>query len=310
MKNAIKIIFVALIMSVTLFAGKYMTAISVRAASIQSIKGTVEVQRAHTTAWIPATEGMKLNEGDVVRTKSKSKVVIQLDDGSVTQLTSLSSMTMDKLSRSLKGKSTDMNMEVGKSWMKVKKLNPERDKFNVSTPTAVAGVRGTYFSSEVEETTDSSFDVFEGEIAVSQRSDPTSQVPVRTNHRTEVKRGNGPTAAQEIPANELQQLLTDGIEGGLQNENAAYDLNIKIDPPKISAGGRANVIIQFMESGKPYNGAVTFTLTLGGSATFVQNGQQTLDVSSNEKGMATVEITSTKPEEISVNADVQFEEQK
>ena len=302
-------------LALTLVAGFFvvyamnLTALSTRRATVESLRGTVEVKKAGTDKWIPATKGMVLSEGDIVQTKTGSKVVIKLDDGSVNQLTSLSTLTIEKLDRSLRGKNTGMDVEVGKSWNKVKKLNVERDKFNVGTPTAVAGVRGTYFSTEVEQSADSTFDVFEGEIAVHQRNDPTYNVPVRQNQRTHVKKGAArPVDASKIPSDQLEAGLSNGIEGGLDEGNAIYDLKITIDPPSIEPGARANATIQFMENGNPYNGSVIYTLSLGGSATFVDNGAQAIEVSSNEKGKAVVEITNTVSGEISINADVQFED--
>ena len=230
-----------------------------------------------------------------------------MDDKSVVQLTSLSTLTLDKMSRSLKGNKTNMEMGVGKSWNKVKKQQESRDKFNVSTPTAVAGVRGTYFSGEVEETTDSTFDVFEGEISVQQRQDPTYQVYVRTNSRSEVKRGQKPSAASQIPQDQLQDALSNGIQGALEN---AYDLQIDVNPPMITAGGKATVKIQFLENGKPYNGSVVFILSLGGSAMFLDNNSQAFEIRSNEKGFATLEITDSVKEQVTIGADVSFEVQE
>jgi len=309
-KTLVRLAVSILVLAGVLTLGKYLNAVNVRVAQVKSVTGTVEVQRARTTAWIKAEAGMRLNEGDMVRTKSKSKIVIELDDGSITQLTSLSQMKMEKLSRSLRGKSTDMGMDQGKSWMKVKKLDVARDKFNVNTPTAVAGVRGTYFSSEVEQASDSTFDVFEGQVNVSQKSDPTDQVEVRSNHRTEVKKGAQPTSPSQIPADQLKAALSEGIEGGLEPDNAGYDLKINVDPPTIPAGGRSIVTVQFMQGGKPFNGTVTFTLTASGSALFADNNAATIEVTSNEKGLAQVEVTDVNREDVTINADVAFEDQE
>jgi hypothetical protein len=306
MKKITKPLIVVCALSFVLFLSVYLNAINVRVARIVSFEGTTQVQRARTDAWIPAENDMRLYEGDTVKTGSKSKAVIQLDDGSVTQITSLSILTMDKLSKSLKGKNTNMDVDLGKAWMKVKKIETSKDKFSVGTPTAVAGVRGTYFSTEVEESTDSSFDVYEGEISVQQKQDPSNQVDVRSNYRTEVKRGQQPTAPSMIPKDQLQKGLTEGISG-LSPENGSYDLKIDVNPPVIQAGGKAVVTIQFLENGKPYNGTVNFTVNLGGSASFLSNGSQTLEVISSEKGATKVEITDTIKEEVTINADVSFE---
>ncbi len=306
MKVKIKFIVIAVMMALPVMMVSYIMALNVRVAAIQSFKGNVKVQRMHDTAWIDADVGMQLYEGDIVKTGGRSKVVIELDDGSITQLASLATMKMEKMRKSLKGKNTNLDVEIGKTWMKVKKLNRKRDAFNVSTPTAVAGVRGTYFSTEVEETTDSTFDVFDGEISVAQNQNRGQAVIVKSNHRTQVKKGaNAPTPAGQIPQDELSDALSNGI-GGSAGSESSYDLDININPPVITAGGTAEVTVQFKENGQSYNGSVTFVLTLGGSATFVENGSQSLEVISNERGEATVQITDNVKEEITINADVQF----
>jgi len=303
-KRLIVAVLIALLSPVCIYS--YLIAVAVRVATIASVEGTVNVQSAETGKWTAGEAGMKLFEGDVVKTGTRSKVVIELDDGSVTQLTSLSNMTMEKMRRGLRGKSTDLDMEVGKSWMKVKKLDQKRDKFNVSTPTAVAGVRGTYFSTEVERTTDSTFDVFDGAIQVSQRSDPSQKVMVQTNHRSQVKKGRAPTPAKQIPSDELKKGLEQGIGGAASSEDARYDLNVVVDPPTLKAGEQGVVNVQFMENNRPFNGAVVFRLTLGGTATFVQNGSNTIEVNSNEQGFASLEITTEGGGEVQINADVDF----
>jgi len=311
MKKVRKVFMTILALGTLVLLSSYLTAVNVRIAKIQSFKGNVQVQRAQTDSWINAEQDMRLYEGDVIKTGGRSKAVIELDDGSISQITSLSTMKIDQLAKSLNGKSTNMDIDVGKSWMKVKKMNHKADKFNVSTPTAVAGVRGTYFSTEVEQTTDSTFDVFEGEISVEQRYDPTTKVFVRTNHRSKVKSGaSSPTSPSAIPQNELNQALSEGIDGGLDSQNMSYDLQISIDPPVVSAGGKAVVSVQFVENGKPYNGSVMFILSLGGSATFVENNSQSLEIISNEKGFSVVEITDNIEEQIDINADVSFEVQQ
>ncbi len=311
MKKYQKTLIIGLVLfGVMAMFGTVMIALSVRVASVQSVSGSVSVLRAGTSEWIPATVDMKLYQGDEIKTGGKSKAVIELDDGTVMQVTSLAHMTMDQLSKSLRGKNTNIDLEVGKSWMKVKKLNVKADNFNVSTPTAVAGVRGTYFSTEVEQTTDSTFDVFEGEVAVAQRNNPMQQVSVRENQRSEVKSGKGPSTPSKIPADELQQGLSEGIAGAVKSENSSYDMKIQIDPQMIPAGGKAKASIQFTENGKPYNGKVTFVITLGGSAVFVENGSQTAEITSNEKGFASFEITDPVKEEVTITSNVLFEEQK
>lgn len=300
------VVLVLIVMLSPLMLYSYLIAVSVRVAEIGFVSGTVNVMSEETGKWTPAEKGMKLYEGDVVKTGTRSKVVILLDDGSQTQLTSLSNLKMQKLRRGLRGQSTELDMKVGKNWTKVKKLDKKHDNFSISTPTAVAGVRGTYFSTEVEQTTDSTFDVFEGEVVVSQKSNPNEKVTVLESQRSKVKKGRAPSAVTQIPADELQKSLEMGIGGNANSEDAVYDMQIVADPPTLKAGETGIVKVQFMENGKPYNGEVLFTLTLGGSATFLQNGSNSIEINSSEKGFVSLEITALGDEPIQINADINF----
>ncbi len=310
MKTHPKIVTFFLVVIGALFASNYLISLNVRQAKIVSVAGSAIVTRAHTGEQVDAKADLRLYQGDTVTTKSKTKVVIQLDDGSITQMTSLSSMKIDQLSKSLKGQSTNLALDDGKSWQKVKKLDVQHDKFNVSTPTAVAGVRGTYFSSEVEQATDSTFDVFDGQVDVYQKADPSMAVSVRANHRTEVKKTALPTQPSMIPQDDLKKGLSEGIEGAVDPESSNYDLKINIEPQTLQAGQKGVVTLQFTKGGSPYNGIVTFNVSLSGTATFVENGSQSLDITSNEKGFAKAEITASAKEEIKISADVSFESQE
>lgn len=284
----------------------YLMAVNVRVVTVKEVSGSVTIQRAGSQERAAATVGMRLYQGDTIKTGSRSKIVLELDDGSLVQLTSLTTMTVDRLSKSLAGKKTAVEMDLGKSWMKVKKLSKGQDKFNVGTPSAVAGVRGTYFSTEVEQTSDSTFDVFEGQVDVSQRTDPTQIVEVKSNHRTQVKAGGkNPSSPSSIPTEDLQKSLQDGISGAMDAEDASYDLKIG-KPNSISPGEQAPVTIQFLENGKAYNGSVTFVVTVGGSAKFVENNSQSIEVVSDQKGFAQVMVTDDVKEEMTIGVDVQF----
>lgn len=303
-RNAM-LVLIAVVTPLVFYA--YLEAINVRVATLKQVDGKVQVQRVETGQWVNGEVGMRLYEGDVLKTGGKSKAVIELDDGSVTQITSLANLKMEKMQRKLSSRQTDLNVELGKSWMKVKKLNEKKDKFDVSTPSAVAGVRGTYFSTEVEQTADSEFDVFEGLIAVSQKGDRSQAVAVASSQRSQVKKGRLPTAAQKIPEEELKEGLSQGIEGAAgSSDDANYDLKIDVQPKTLKAGEKGVVNVQFTENGKPYNGSVIFVLNLQGTSNFSENGSQSIEVTSNEQGFASVEVVAEGEEQIQISADVNF----
>ena len=145
-------------------------------------------------------------------------------------------------------------------------------------------------------------------IGVSPRNANGNEVSVSMNQRAEVKKGKVPSRAIEIPKGDLKDGLDQGI-GGFTKGEGSYNMKIKIDPPVLKVGGTASVNIQFLENDKPYNGSVIFVLKLGGSAKFVANNSQELEIPSNQQGSASIKIVTDTEETVNIQADVKFSEE-
>lgn len=114
-----------------------------RAAEIVYLEGNVQVQSAADKEWRKAEKGMTVNVGDSVRTARHSKVdialdaekknTIRLDEKTLGVLNSVTADTIDRLDLA-RGR-VYSNMEGIKSGM----------SFEVNTPSAVAGVRGSRY---------------------------------------------------------------------------------------------------------------------------------------------------------------------
>ncbi|MBI9082037.1 MAG: FecR domain-containing protein [Desulfobacterales bacterium] len=131
------------------------TAVTVHAApvgKVSALTGRADVTSPGTRAVILEI-GAPVNEGDIVRTKSRSKVEITFGDGSIVRLAASSRIRIDEYAMG-KGKDRGiLKLFRGKIQSIVKKSRGffgfnKRNRFEVHTPTAVCGVRGTnYFSS-------------------------------------------------------------------------------------------------------------------------------------------------------------------
>jgi hypothetical protein len=120
-----------------------VSAKSARSAKIVELSGTVSIKKAGGSKAYAAYEEMFLNEGDHITTGSDSSVVLQIVDrddevtiGPDTELF-ISSLTNDG------GDKSKFKVWTGSLWFKVKKLVSDEDEFEMETPTAVMGVRGT-----------------------------------------------------------------------------------------------------------------------------------------------------------------------
>lgn len=106
------------------------------------LSGTVEFRRAADSAFAALALETQLFKGDEVRTGQKSSAELTLVDDSRLTLGEASSLVL----REVRGKGpadrTLLDLDEGQLGLSVEKLG-ERQRFEISTPVAVCGVRGT-----------------------------------------------------------------------------------------------------------------------------------------------------------------------
>ncbi|OPX29814.1 MAG: hypothetical protein B1H08_02995 [Candidatus Omnitrophica bacterium 4484_171] len=125
-----------------------------RSASIDSLKGKVQVKLINEKSWNSAKVGMILHEGDSIRTSAGSWAFLNLDKGktATVEVKENTQLLLSELKKNDSGdvKDTLLDLAIGKILIKVQKLRKESSKFEVKTPTSIVGVRGTVFAVEVE----------------------------------------------------------------------------------------------------------------------------------------------------------------
>ena len=152
--NSIKII--CLIVFILNFPTKGFAQDVERTAKVGEIKGSAVIKYPDQKIWIPAQEGMILREGDIIKTKNRTQVILYLMDGDVVSAWVDIKANSQLMIVELKGdkekeaRKTLLDLGLGKILIKVQKLYDEGSKFEVKTPTSVVGVRGTTFVVEVE----------------------------------------------------------------------------------------------------------------------------------------------------------------
>jgi hypothetical protein len=158
-------------------------------ARINFMKGHVNVQRTETEAWKPAFIRMSLFTGDKVKCEEQAETEIVLNDGSIIKLRDNSLMQIEMMERDKKEKSNRTALKVyqGKILGSIRKLSSKNSKFTVSTPTAVAGIRGTVFGVFVEGDS-TELDVLNGEVAV--QGDTGPEVMVKEKMTTTICKGD------------------------------------------------------------------------------------------------------------------------
>ena len=138
---------------ILLFAGSGMGQ-GLREVIVSEMKGSVQVRMAGGE-WQDAAAGMVLHENDEIRTAQGAQVDLLLDREANTGKLELREKSHLKLSHmTLDGvtgeKSTMLDLALGKVLVHAEKLKGD-SKFEVKTPTSIAGVKGTVFEVSVEE---------------------------------------------------------------------------------------------------------------------------------------------------------------
>ncbi|MFP4038964.1 MAG: FecR domain-containing protein [Desulfosudaceae bacterium] len=116
-------------------------------------------------------------EGSRVKVADKSRIELRLPDesyirfdaGAVFELTGLSA---DKKAGK---RDIDVNMVMGNIWATVSRLFSKKERFDVSTKTSVAGIRGTKYRLKVNPDQSAVVKVYEGALEVKSASEKTAE---------------------------------------------------------------------------------------------------------------------------------------
>ncbi len=137
---------------------------------ITFVSGDVKILRKDekgNISEIPAKMGMLVYEEDMIRTE-KGKIDLQTKTGSSIRIKEMTSLNVKSIT-SDSGGETNLEMDHGNMIANIEKAT-SKEEFKVATPTAIAGVRGTTFTVEVDpfEKT-SSVKVLEGKVSLKPR---------------------------------------------------------------------------------------------------------------------------------------------
>jgi hypothetical protein len=180
-------------------------------AELVAFRGDVRVVRK--TAGLPVMKGMALSEGDIVETGPNGYATLTLPDRSQVSLPSASRIRLARLRQVPMSDSIDrrFTLEQGRSEARVTPMANPASRFLITTPVAVAAVRGTqyvvtYTPSEMKAVTV----VTEGKVAV-QRLGGIEDVLVRAGfgNMTTMNGATRPIALLPAPAVEMPERVQD-----------------------------------------------------------------------------------------------------
>ena len=180
------------------------------------VKGDVQVQ-AKGGSLQKAKPGLKVNEGDTIIAGADARAKVVMVDKNVLNISPDSKVLIEKyvFNEGSNQKNVSLNVLYGKMRSTVKqKYDGEKNTFNVKTPSAVAGVRGTDFVTSFNNVTNTSKIVtFEGSVQMGTGIGPggviQNAVAVNPGQFSVAGAGSPPTAPAAVPKAELASMQKD-----------------------------------------------------------------------------------------------------
>jgi hypothetical protein len=168
-------------------------------ATLDRVSGAVEILPANGDTWRLASVGERVETGDRIRTGSLSTARLVFFEGSTTDLMASTEVAVTQVSARREGsdKIIALHQWLGRTYSCVQQLSGRASRFEIETPTAVAGVRGTEFIIAVEGDGTTSVAVVEGLVEVTAQE---TTVTVLAGEKTTVQ----PERPPSTPAQHLQ----------------------------------------------------------------------------------------------------------
>ncbi len=136
-------------------------------AAISTMKGLVMVKPAGSRKYIPAYKGQMLKNGEWLKTTDGVFVAIVFLDGSNIKIQQQTEVKITSYRMTAKDLKTTLDMSKGQAWSNVADQG-SGGEFTITTPTAVASVKGTEFDLEFDEGSgESILTVMSGEVSFS-----------------------------------------------------------------------------------------------------------------------------------------------
>ena len=208
-----------------------------RTAKIYEYSNTVTVIRGKSS--LNVYTGMRLKEGDTIKTGGNSIAYIEIDSDKVVKMDSSTIITISNFDGTDKNGSINISLTSGKIFNDIKKKLTKNSTYKVRTPNAVMGVRGTTFVVGIKPLEDNSqqteLSVLDGTVAFAASQQENLSVFVEMNHKadtTELTEDKLPKVTElnttDLGTFELEEIvnnneLKDNIGEVLKQEGTTLD---------------------------------------------------------------------------------------
>ncbi len=122
-----------------------------RTAVVTDFSGSVEIMKSGSEKVFDAKKKMKLKHGDRIITGKESWITLDVDGDKEVKIGAKSYIALEELTYEDDGEKTSIKVFKGNLMTNIKKKLDKEDEFDVKTPNAVMGARGTKFLVSYEE---------------------------------------------------------------------------------------------------------------------------------------------------------------
>jgi len=215
------------------------------------LSGTVEVQSPEIENSQGVT-GMTLDVGDRIITSPDSHALLTFFDGSTLKLDPGTDIEIEELeSNDDQSVTIIVKQWMGRTWSRVVKMADSGSRYEIETPSACAIVRGTLFTTEVDEDGETTVATTQGLVSVVGQEEEVFLPP---NQQTQVEVGATPSEPSESPSPVSEITIT--IDGAA--------VGSVIDPTGASTGC--------------FDNGESFNQIIGSQSIITEDGQQIITI--------------------------------
>ena len=167
-KTAVLIILVFAVLMIVGTLVLQSVVILQRVAAVRDVSGDVAVKPRAQDSYQPVAGKARVYAGDTVKPGADGRLKLEWLDGTRMVIGSDPLITVMKchINTSSRAETAIFKLDAGSIWIRVIKVLSQKSKFEIKTPTATAGVRGTVFSVHVAPDGETRVSVYEGQVAV------------------------------------------------------------------------------------------------------------------------------------------------
>ncbi len=162
---------------------------------LSRITGKVLVSRTGEGKWIVGQDGMILDTGAKIKTSPGGKAAITFFDGTTLDLNSETEVTLEEIKPESKSSSKVIRIrqQIGETTSRVIRLTDPASRYEIETPAAIVGVRGSVMVVKVSPDGATNVHNIQGNISVKAQG---KEVPIPAGSSSTVRIGEAPGAPQ------------------------------------------------------------------------------------------------------------------